>query len=137
MFADTPNAPKVRIVLAAVIAGFAFTQWGFIWYATVFDDLWQSFIGKSEQELITLAETRGWIQRVYTYLISFVQALGLIMIAVMARAKSFWTYQIIALTLSIFIVMPSLGNAVLFAGQSVRFVLSAAPQLQAAKTLAD
>ena len=45
-----------RILLAIALATIAFTLWGFVWYATVFDDLWQSLITQGEDELIRLAE---------------------------------------------------------------------------------
>ena len=45
----------LRKILAIVLATLAFSLWGYIWYATVFDDVWQSLIGRSEAELITMA----------------------------------------------------------------------------------
>ncbi len=104
--------------LALALATIAFSQWGYFWYAMVFDDVWQSLIGHSELELIQLAERRGWVQTFNTYFISFVQASGLLALLFWSRVKSFFGYQAIAAICSLFIVVPALGNAVLFAGQS-------------------
>lgn len=106
------------IALALILASFAFTNWGFIWYATVFDDVWQSLIGRSEEELVILAEQRGFLQTFNTYFISLVQACGLLIMCKMTRIKAFHEYQLIAVVLSVLIATPVLGNAVLFAGQS-------------------
>ena len=48
-----------RNILAIILATLAFTLWGYIWYATVFDDVWQSLISRSETELIEMAVARG------------------------------------------------------------------------------
>ena len=109
---------KLRIFLAITLATIAFTQWGFIWYATIFDDVWQQLIERSEEELIVMAESRGYIQTVFTYLISAVQVFGLFLLLRIARAKTFWEHQIIAAIVSIMIAVPVLGNAVLFEGAS-------------------
>jgi len=37
-----------RDLLAIILATIAFSLWGFVWYATVFDDVWQGLIGRSE-----------------------------------------------------------------------------------------
>jgi len=66
-----------RSIIAIVLATLAFSIWGYIWYATVFDDIWQVLIGKSEAELLNLAIVRGHIQSVFVIVISFVQALAI------------------------------------------------------------
>jgi len=60
-----------RNLLAIVLATLAFTLWGYIWYATVFDDVWQSLISRSETELIEMAVARGRIQDVFTVVAVF------------------------------------------------------------------
>lgn len=115
---DLVHNKAVRYCLAVFLATIAFTQWGYLWYATVFDDLWQSLIGRSEQDLVFLAEQRGWVQSFNTYFISYVQATGLLTLSLMARAKSFLHYLLVALICTVLIATPVLGNAVLFAGQS-------------------
>lgn len=107
-----------RIFLAILFATIAFTQWGYFWYAMLFDDLWQYLIGRSEQELIQFAEQRGWIQSFNTYFISLVQVCGLMILSLYSRKTSFLGYQTISAICSILITIPVLGNAVLFAGQS-------------------
>jgi len=107
---------KLRIFLAIILATIAFTQWGFIWYATLFDDLWQTLIDRTEEELLVMAVSRGFIQTILTYLISLVQAVGLFLLIHMTRAKTFLDYQIIAAIVSSMIALPVLGNAVLFEG---------------------
>ncbi len=109
---------KLRIFLAITLATIAFTQWGYIWYATILDDVWQQLIERTEEELIVMAEARGYIQTVFTYLISAVQVFGLFLLLRIARAKTFWEHQIIAGIISVMIAMPVLGNAVLFEGSS-------------------
>lgn len=109
---------KLRSFLAMTLATIAFTQWGFIWYATIFDDVWQRLIERTEEELLLMAEARGYIQTVFTYLISAVQVFGLFLLLHIARAKTFWEHQIIAAIVSLMIAMPVLGNAVLFEGAS-------------------
>lgn len=105
------------------MATILFTQWGYFWYAMLLDDVWQSLIGKTELELIQLAEQRGPIQSFYTYGISLVQVLGLSFLMPKLNAKSFWDYQVLGLAISTFLVIPALGNAVLFAGQSFQLWL--------------
>ncbi|MDB2439053.1 DUF1761 domain-containing protein [Hellea sp.] len=116
MLDDIFSLGKFRIVFAILLASIAFTQFGYIWYATIFDDVWQALINRTEEELIAMAVLRGFIQTVFTYLISAAQTLGLFLLIHIARAKSFWDYQIIAAIVSVMIAMPVLGNAVLFAG---------------------
>ncbi len=107
-----------RILIAIALATIAFTLWGFIWYATVFDDLWQSLITRGEDELIRLAEQRGFVQSVGKYAISLVQAAGLYILIRLTGVKRLFGYLAIACLCSILLAAPVLGNAVLFAGQS-------------------
>ena len=112
------SSGKLRVFLAISLATIAFTLWGYIWYATIFDDVWQSLIERTEEDLILMAEARGGAQTLFTYIISAFQAFGLFLLFHIGRAKSFWDYQIIAGVVSIMIAMPVLGNAVLFEGSS-------------------
>ncbi len=109
------SSNPIKIILVILVASLAFTIWGFLWYATVFDDVWQSLIGHSEEELIRVAEKRGIYQTISTHLISIVQASGLYAIIRMTRSQNFWQHQMIAGILSVLIALPVLGNAVLFA----------------------
>jgi hypothetical protein len=111
------NRP-LRVGLALALATVAFTQWGFFWYAMLLDDIWQTLIGRTEEELIDLAAQRGFLQTFNSWFISLVQACGLLGLIQMAKAKSLLHYLFIALICGVLIVMPALGNAVLFAGQS-------------------
>ena len=83
----------IRIILALILATIAFSIWGYVWYATVFDDVWQSLIGRSETALIEMAEQRGGIQDVFVVLISLVQAAGIFFALKFMRAKTFWHYM--------------------------------------------
>jgi len=105
-----------RDILAIILATLAFTLWGYIWYATVFDDVWQSLISRSETELIEMAVARGRIQDVFTVLISLVQVLGIYAALKWVKARTFIHYIGLSLLLSTLLVMPALGNATLFAG---------------------
>ena len=105
-----------RNLLAIVLATLAFTLWGYIWYATVFDDVWQSLISRSETELIEMAVARGRIQDVFTVVISLVQVLGIYAALKWVKARTFIHYIGVSLLLSTLVVMPALGNATLFAG---------------------
>ena len=105
-----------RNILAIILATLAFTLWGYIWYATVFDDAWQSLISRSETELIEMAVARGRIQDVFTVLISLVQVLGIYAALKWVKARTFIHYIGLSLLLSTLVVMPALGNATLFAG---------------------
>ena len=105
-----------RNILAIILATLAFTLWGYIWYATVFDDVWQSLISRSEAELIEMAVARGRIQDVFTVLISLVQVLGIYAALKWVKARTFIHYIGLSLLLSTLVVMPALGNATLFAG---------------------
>ena len=105
-----------RNILAIILATLAFTLWGYIWYATVFDDVWQSLISRSEAELIEMAVARGRIQDVFTVLISLVQVLGIYAALKWVKARTFIHYIGVSLLLSTLLVMPALGNATLFAG---------------------
>ena len=108
-----------RNILAIILATLAFTLWGYIWYATVFDDVWQSLISRSETELIDMAVARGRIQDVFTVLISLVQVLGIYAALKWVKARTFIHYIGLSLLLSTLVVMPALGNATLFAGTPV------------------
>ncbi len=118
MLKPTSSIATLRIVLAIGLATIAFTHWGFIWYATIFDDVWQRLIGRTEDELISMAEARGVAQRIFTYVISAVQVLGLFLLFRIARCKTFWEYQMTAGIVSVMIAVPVLGNVVLFGGSS-------------------
>ena len=109
---------KIQTVFMLCVASWAFTQWGYIWYATVFDDIWQQLIGRTEEDLIVLAEKRGVMQTILTYVISLVQVLGLYIVQTASKARTFLQYQSRALVISLFIAGPVLGNEVLFAGSS-------------------
>ena len=113
----------LRTILAIVLATLAFSLWGYIWYATVFDDVWQSLIGRSEAELITMAETRGSIQDVFVVLISLVQAAGIFFALKFMRAKTFWHYMGVSVLLSTLLVLPALGNTTLFVGTPLNLLL--------------
>ena len=108
-----------RNILAIILATLAFTLWGYIWYATVFDDVWQSLISRSEKELIEMAVARGRIQDVFTVVISLVQVLGIYAALKWVKARTFIHYIGLSLLLSTLVVMPALGNATLFAGTPV------------------
>ena len=108
-----------RNILAIILATLAFTLWGYIWYATVFDDVWQSLISRSETELIEMAVARGRIQDVFTVVISLVQVLGIYAALKWVKARTFIHYIGLSLLLSTLVVMPALGNATLFAGTPV------------------
>ena len=118
MFSQISRENAGRICLAVALSTFAFTQWGYVWYAVIFDDTWQSLIGRTEGELILMASARGVIQIVFTYLISAVQVIGLLILITMARAKSFWEYQFVAVIVGVLFAVPILGNVVLFGGAS-------------------
>ena len=105
-----------RNLLAIVLATLAFTLWGYIWYATVFDDIWQGLIGKSEAELLNLAIVRGHIQSAFVILISLVQVMAIFAFLRWVKAKRFIEYLGVSLLLSTLIVLPSIGNSTLFAG---------------------
>ena len=105
-----------RDILAIILATLAFTLWGYVWYATVFDDIWQGFIGRSEGSLIEMAIARGALQDVFTILISLVQVLAIYAALKWVKAKSFIQFMGLSLLLSTALVMPALGNATLFAG---------------------
>jgi hypothetical protein len=118
MFSQISRENAGRICLAVALSTFAFTQWGYVWYAVIFDDTWQSLIGRTEGELILMASARGVMQTVFTYLISAVQVIGLLILITMARAKSFWEYQFVAVIVGVLFAVPILGNVVLFGGAS-------------------
>lgn len=99
-----------------IMAVVSFTLWGYFWYAVLLDDIWQTLIARSEEELLGLAAARGFMQTVMSYLISALQAAGLLLILKMTRAHSFLAHQAVAAILSAFIALPVLGNSVLFAG---------------------
>ena len=105
-----------RILLAIVLATIAFTMWGYVWYATVFDDIWQVLIGRTEAELIELANVRGRFQFLFTVLISLIQVVGIYLILKFTRASSFFKSMGVCALVSTLIVLPALGNTTLFAG---------------------
>ena len=112
-----------RSIIAIVLATLAFSLWGYIWYATVFDDVWQALIGKSETELLNLAIARGHTQSVFVIVISFVQALAIFAVLRWVKAKTFMQYIGVSLLLSTLVVLPSIGNATLFVGTPVGLLL--------------
>ena len=112
-----------RSIIAIVLATLAFSLWGYIWYATVFDDIWQVLIGKSETELLNLAIARGHTQSVFVIVISFVQALAIFAVLRWVKAKTFMQYMGVSLLLSTLVVLPSIGNATLFVGTPVGLLL--------------
>ena len=105
-----------RDLLAIILATIAFSLWGFVWYATVFDDVWQGLIGRSEADLIELAVARGKLQNLFTLVISLVQVMGLFILLRWVKARSFLHHIGLSLLVSTLIVLPALGNATLFAG---------------------
>ena len=109
---------KFRSLVGIVTATVLFSQWGYFWYAMLLDDLWQMLIGKTELELIALAEQRGLIQSFNTYFISLVQALGLYLVIKISRVKKLQEYLTLLCLIPLLFIIPALGNAVLFAGQS-------------------
>lgn len=112
-----------RNLLAIFLATIAFTLWGYVWYATIFDDIWQELIKTSESDLIDLAVSRGALQGIFTYLISLIQVIGIFILLRWSRASSFLGYIMVSLVLSICIVLPALGNATLFAGTPTLLLL--------------
>ena len=112
-----------RSIIAIVLATLAFSLWGYIWYATVFDDVWQALIGKSETELLNLAIARGHTQSVFVIVISFVQALAIFAVLRWVKAKTFMQYMGVSLLLSTLVVLPSIGNATLFVGTPAGLLL--------------
>ena len=112
-----------RSIIAIILATLAFSLWGYIWYATVFDDVWQALIGKSETELLNLAIARGHTQSVFVIVISFVQALAIFAVLRWVKAKTFMQYMGVSLLLSTLVVLPSIGNATLFVVTPVGLLL--------------
>jgi len=51
-----------------IMAVVSFTLWGYFWYAVLLDDIWQTLIARSEEELLGLAAARGFMQTVMSYL---------------------------------------------------------------------
>lgn len=105
-----------RLLLAIGLATVAFTLWGYFWYATLLDDIWQMLINKSEADLIALAVERGPIQNILTFLISLTQVIGVYIALRWSKASSFLEYIATSLLLSVFIILPAIGNATLFTG---------------------
>lgn len=112
-----------RVILAMILASIAFSMWGYLWYATVFDDVWQSLIGQTETDLLHLAISRGPIQDVFVLLISLVQAIGIYLVLVWRRARTFVQHIGVSIALSTLIVLPSIGNATLFTGTQLLLLL--------------
>lgn len=105
-----------RDILAICLATIAFTLWGYFWYATLLDDIWQDLINTSESDLITLASIRGAIQNILTILISLIQVIGIYIALRWSKASTFISHIVVSLVLSVLIVLPAIGNATLFAG---------------------
>jgi len=105
-----------RSIIAIILATLAFSLWGYIWYATVFDDVWQSLIGQSETDLLNLAIARGPIQDALVILISLVQVIAIYVLLRGLKAQSFMQYMKVSLLLSTLVVLPSIGNTTLFVG---------------------
>jgi len=112
-----------RDILAIILASIAFSLWGYIWYATVFDDVWQSLIGRSEQDLINLSRARGPIQNFFVMFISLLQALAIYGVLKWVKASSFWHYMGVSLLLSTLVVLPSIGNTTLFVGTPLELLV--------------
>ncbi len=112
-----------RKILAICLATLAFSLWGYIWYATIFDDIWQGLINRSEADLIALAVARGSLQNVLTLLISLIQVLGIYTVLYWSKASTFLQHIGTALILAVLIVLPALGNATLFAGTPFMLLL--------------
>jgi len=113
----------LRNVLAITLASLAFSLWGYILYATVFDDLWQALIGRSETDLINLAISRGLIQDFWVIAISVVQVLGIWAVLKWVKARTFMHYIGVSLLLATLIVLPSAGNTTLFVGTPLALLL--------------
>ncbi len=113
----------LRKFSAIILATVAFSIWGYIWYATVFDDVWQSLIGRSEAELVELAVARGGIQDVFVIVISLIQVLGIMLALKWAKARTFMQYMALSALLSTLIVLPALGNTTLFVGTPLGLLL--------------
>jgi len=112
-----------RDLLAIFLATLAFTLWGYFWYATLLDDIWQELINKSEADLIVLAAARGPLQNIFTILISLIQVLGIYVALRWNKSVSFTHYMATSLVLSCLIVLPAIGNATLFAGTPVKLLM--------------
>lgn len=112
-----------RDLLAICLATIAFTLWGYFWYATLLDDVWQDLINTSEADLIAMAARRGSIQHVLTLLISLIQVIGVYMALRWSKAASFAGHIAVSLVLSVLIILPALGNATLFAGTPMKLLL--------------
>ena len=113
----------LRKLLAIVLATLAFSLWGYIWYATVFDDVWQSLIGRSEAALIEMTVARGPIQDVFVIVISLIQVVGIMLALKWVKAKTFLQYIGLCVLLSTLIVLPAIGNTTLFVGTPVNLLL--------------
>ncbi len=105
-----------RIITAILIVSVAFSLWGYIWYAAIFDDIWQELIGRSETDLLNLAVSRGSLQTIFTFLVSIAQVTAILLILMWTRACSRLQYVGVSAVLSTLLVLPSIGNATLFAG---------------------
>lgn len=112
-----------RDILAICLATVAFTLWGYFWYATLLDDIWQELIKTSEADLIALAVSRGAIQNILTILISLIQVIGVYIVLRWSKASSLLDHIAVSLVLSVLIVFPAIGNATLFAGTPLLLLL--------------
>ena len=113
----------LRNLLAICLATLAFTLWGYFWYATLLDDVWQNLINTTEADLIAMANRRGSVQHVLTILISLIQVLGVLTALRWSKATSFVGHIAVSLILSVYIVLPALGNATLFAGTPLKLLM--------------
>ena len=112
-----------RQSLAIALAAIAFSLWGYLWYATVFDDIWELLIGRTTQQLDDLAARRGSIQNFFVIFISVVQASGLWLMLKKTQSRSFTDYMVISVILSTLIALPVMGNTTLFVGTPVALLI--------------
>jgi hypothetical protein len=110
-------------LIAIILATIAFSLWGYVWYATVFDDVWQNLISTSESDLLNVAINRGPIQYLFVILISLLQVLAIFGGLKWTRAKSFPEYMCLSCGLSTLVVLPSIGNTTLFIGTPLGLLL--------------
>ena len=114
---------SIRDGAAIILAALAFSIWGYGWYATLFDDVWQSLIGRSEQDLIDMTVTRGQIQNIMVIVISLIQAMGVWVLLKFSGAKTLFQYIGLGAIIATLIVLPALGNATLFAGTPFKLLV--------------
>ena len=112
-----------RDILAICLATIAFTLWGYFWYATLLDDIWQDLINTSETDLIALSVSRGSLQTILTVLISLIQVIGVFIALRGSKASTFLKHIGVSLVLSVLIVLPAIGNTTLFVGTPFMLLL--------------